>query len=81
MTVDGNTLALIEVRYRSDATFGAAASITRRTQRRTTAAARHLLLATHGDLRRHPARFDVMALAPDAEGRLQLDWIKGAFAA
>lgn len=77
--LDGNTLVLIEVRYRSDASFGgAAASITTRKQRRIIAAARHLL-ATRSDLRRYPARFDVVALAPDGGGELRLDWIKGAF--
>ena len=77
--LDGNTLTLIEVRYRADDSFGgAAASVTARKQRRLIAAARHLL-ATRSDLRRYPARFDVVALSPDTHGKLQFDWIKGAF--
>lgn len=77
--LDGNTLTLIEVRYRADDSFGgAAASVTARKQRRLIAAARHLL-ATRSDLRRYPARFDVVALSPDTAGKLQFDWIKGAF--
>ncbi|MET0658525.1 MAG: YraN family protein [Steroidobacteraceae bacterium] len=76
--LDGNTLVLIEVRYRADHSFdGAAASVTTRKQRRLIAAARHLL-ATRSDLRRYPARFDVVALSPDADG-MKFDWIKSAF--
>ena len=74
--LDGGTLALIEVRYRSSADFGgAAASVTWRKQRRIITAARHLLL-TRGDLRRYPARFDVVGMSPAA--RAQIEWIKAA---
>ena len=76
--LDGNTLALIEVRYRSSSRYGgAAASVTWRKQRRIINAARHLML-TRADLRRYPARFDVIAISSLA--RDQVDWIKGAFA-
>ena len=74
--LDGSTLALIEVRYRSSSRFGgAAASVTWRKQRRLVNAAEHLLLR-RADLRRHPARFDVIAIGPD-----EIEWIKGAFLA
>ena len=76
--LDGATLAIIEVRYRSSLDFGgAAASVTPRKQRRIVLAARHLLL-TRRDLRRYRARFDVvgvMAALPDSE----VEWIKAAF--
>lgn len=76
--LDGATLALIEVRFRSDKRFGgAAASVTWRKQRRLIHAAEHLLL-TRTHLRRYPARFDVVALAPGRSG-LQVEWIKNAF--
>jgi len=76
--LDGATLALIEVRYRADASFGgAAASVIWRKQRRIVNAARHLLRA-HAELRRYPARFDVVAVSP-AERGLQIEWIKHAF--
>lgn len=79
--LDGNTLVLIEVRYRGDDAFGgAAASVTPRKQQRLITAARHLL-ATRSDLRRYPARFDVVALSPDSAGALRFEWIKGAFCA
>lgn len=68
-------LALIEVRYRASTQFGgAAASVTWQKQRRIINAARHLL-ATRADLRRYPARFDVIAITPGAK----IDWIRNAF--
>lgn len=76
--LDGATLALIEVRFRSNKRFGgAAASVTWHKQRRLICAAEHLLL-TRSHLRRYPARFDVVALMP-GQGGLQVEWIKNAF--
>lgn len=74
---DGPTLALVEVRYRASTRFGgAAASVTWRKQRRLVNAARHLLL-THAELRRYPARFDVIAI--DGARDSAITWIKNAF--
>ncbi len=76
--LDGATLALIEVRYRADASFGgAAASVIWRKQRRIVNAARHLL-QSRAELRRHPARFDVIAVSPGRPA-LQIEWIRHAF--
>jgi putative endonuclease len=76
--LEGATLVLVEVRYRADARFGgAAASVTWHKQRRLVNAARHLLL-TRRDLRRYPARFDVVACSP-AERGMQVEWIRHAF--
>jgi putative endonuclease len=74
--LDGTTLVLVEVRYRSSDEFGgAAASVTWRKQRRLAHAAEYLL-RTHQELRRYAARFDVVAIsAPDR----RIDWIKRAF--
>jgi putative endonuclease len=76
--LDRATLVLIEVRSRSANRFGgAAASVTWRKQRRLTAAAGHLL-QTRADLRRYPARFDVVAISSGgADGKVE--WIKNAF--
>lgn len=75
--LDGATLALVEVRYRSSERFGgAAASVTWRKQRRLANAAEYLLLA-HQELRRYPARFDVVAISAAPEQRI--DWIRSAF--
>ena len=76
--LDGAVLALIEVRYRGTNAFGgAAASVTWRKQRRRITAARHLLL-TRADLRRYPARFDVVAITSGPRGP-EFRWIKAAF--
>jgi putative endonuclease len=76
--LDGAILVLIEVRYRAGADFGgAAASVTWRKQHRLANAAHHLLL-TQRELRRYPARFDVIAISPAAHG-LAIEWIKNAF--
>jgi putative endonuclease len=76
--LDGQVLALIEVRYRATNAFGgAAASVTWRKQRRIITAARHLLL-TRADLRRYPARFDVVAITSGRRGE-EVEWIKAAF--
>lgn len=78
--LDGATLALVEVRYRADGQFGgAAASVTWHKQRRIISAARHLLF-TRSDLRRYPARFDVVTVAPN-RGELEVKWIRAAFTA
>ncbi|MBB6094884.1 putative endonuclease [Povalibacter uvarum] len=72
--LQGGVLVLIEVRYRESAAFGgAAASVTWRKQKRIIIAARHLL-AYRADLRRYPARFDVVAV----EGT-KIEWIRNAF--
>jgi putative endonuclease len=74
--LEGATLVLIEVRYRSSLRYGgAAASVTLRKQRRIINAARHLL-ATRSDLRRYRARFDVIAMSRLHE---EPQWIKAAF--
>jgi putative endonuclease len=75
--LDGATLVLVEVRYRSSEQFGgAAASVTWRKQRRLANAAEYLLLA-HAELRRYPARFDVVAISGVPERRI--DWLRSAF--
>src|SRR5262245_23345801 len=76
--LDGRTLVLVEVRYRSSEKFGGAlASVAWRKQHRLARAAEHLLLR-RADLRRYPARFDIVAIKPAAAG-LRIDWIRHAF--
>jgi putative endonuclease len=72
------TLVLVEVRFRSSTDFGGgAASVTWHKQRRLITAARHLMLC-RADLRRYPARFDVIAVSPGARAP-QVNWIRNAF--
>jgi putative endonuclease len=77
--LDGVTLALVEVRLRSDDRFGgAAASVDRHKQQRLIIAARHLLL-TKPHYARYRARFDVIALTPQNKGATKIEWIRDAF--
>jgi putative endonuclease len=76
---DDTTLALIEVRLRSDLRFGgAAASVDTRKQKRLVIAARHLLL-TKPELTRYRARFDVIALTPQTGQEMKVEWLRDAF--
>lgn len=77
---DAQTLVLIEVRFRSERSFGgAAASVNKTKQQRLLRAAQHLL-QTHAAYRRYRARFDLVAI--DGSGaRPEIDWIKDAFRA
>lgn len=76
--LDGPTLVLIEVRCRSSKDYGgAAASVDWAKQRRLVRAAEHLLMK-RADLRRYPARFDVVAITT-GEPDTKIDWIKSAF--
>lgn len=76
---DGSTLVLVEVRSRSSRRYGGAAgSVDARKQKRLVATASHLLL-TRPDLRKYPARFDVIAIHDDGLRSPQIDWIRDAF--
>lgn len=76
--LDGKTLVLVEVRYRATNSYGgAAASITWEKQRKLVKTAEHLLMK-NPQLRRHPARFDVVAITTAASDT-KIEWIKSAF--
>jgi len=73
---DGGTLVFVEVRFRASERFGGAlASVGVRKQAKIIQAAAHYMAAKRVD---RPARFDVAAVSPD-QGRLAIQWIKGAF--
>ncbi len=75
---EGRTLVLVEVRLRSDRSFGgAAASVDAHKQQRLIRAAQHLL-QTHPQYRQLRARFDLVAIDGSDAAR-QVDWIKDAF--
>lgn len=80
--LDGGTLVLVEVRYRASCDYGgAAASVTWEKQRRLVRAAEHLLMK-RAELKRYPARFDVVAITigtATGAGEARIDWIKRAF--
>ena len=76
-----SVLVLVEVRSRSRPDYGsAAATISFAKQRRCALAARYLYLKRR-DLRRLPARFDVIAIDPPsrAGGEPRITWLRHAF--
>ena len=76
---DGNTLVIVEVRFRRDRGFGdAAASIGSAKQHKLILAAQHLL-QTDSRLRRRSMRFDVFAITEGRDGKIDCQWIKDAF--
>lgn len=71
---EGQTLVIVEVRYRQSEQFGGAlASITRQKQARIIAATQHYVIINH--LSQSAIRFDVVAVAGDN----RINWIKNAF--
>ncbi len=78
VALDGDVLAIVEVRYRaSDRCGGGAASITAAKRRRVVRAAR-VLLASQPALARLPARFDVVEVSGTA-GALDCRLLRAAF--
>jgi len=78
VALDGDVLAIVEVRYRaSDRYGGAAASITHAKRTRIIRAAR-VLLAKNPALAKLPARFDVVEVSGPADN-LHCDLIRAAF--
>lgn len=78
VALEGNVLALVEVRYRASDNFGgAAASLTFRKRASIVRAAQALLLQ-RPDLTQWPARFDVVEVTGEA-GRLRCGLIRDAF--
>lgn len=78
VAIDGDALALVEVRYRSRRDFGGpAASITAAKQARLARAAQ-AFLKSHPELARLPARFDVVEVEGEPE-QLRCRLIRAAF--
>lgn len=76
---EGETLVMVEVRYRRERGFGSAAeTVGTRKQAKLLRAAQHFLLQD-ARYRRQPMRFDVVAVNDKADGTSQMDWIKDAF--
>jgi putative endonuclease len=76
--LDQGVLAVVEVRLRRSLKFGGASvSIDHEKRRRIIQATRHLLLARR-ELRHLRVRFDVVTFDQSA-GRIEPEWIKGAF--
>lgn len=79
--LDGELLALVEVRQRSGHHFGGAlASVTRFKQRRIIRAAR-FFLRCRAQWRNRAIRFDVLAVQGSPQGAHDIIWVKDAFRA
>lgn len=77
---DGDAIVFIEVKARTSDRFGTPAeAVTRSKQRRICHIAVDYLARRR--LSTRPCRFDVVAVAPDASGRLTVEVIQGAFGA
>lgn len=75
---DNSCVVFVEVRYRRNPYFGGALeSVDRKKQEKLVITARHYL-QIHEHAAKRPARFDVIAISPGAQG-LQIEWIKDAF--
>lgn len=76
--MEREVLVLVEVRARANNEYGgAAASVDWKKQHRLVLAAEHLRMK-RAELRRYPARFDVVAITT-GEPKAKVDWIKNAF--
>lgn len=77
--LEGETLVFVEVRYRRSTRYGgAAASVDYRKQRKLLAAAA-LFLRWQPAFGNRRMRFDVVAVQPDAAGRMACEWLRDAF--
>jgi putative endonuclease len=75
---DKNTLVFIEVKTRSDHSFGSPAmAVTARKQRQISRTAENYLAQNH--LFDAPARFDVIGITLPADGKTEIDHIENAF--
>ena len=78
--LEGETLVVLEVRYREGLSHGSAAeSVDGAKQRRIAKAAQHFL-QTHPEHRRRSLRFDVVAVTGSRESPA-VEWIQDAFRA
>jgi putative endonuclease len=79
--LDGDVLAIVEVRQRAKHDFGGAlASVTWRKQRKIIRATRYFLQRQAG-WRAHAMRFDVLAVEGVPDGAHRIVWIRDAFRA
>ena len=76
--LDGDTVVFVEVRFRRHEAWGGALESVDAGKRSRLAAAAEQFLQEHARWRRHPCRFDVVAMSP-GENAAAFNWIKNAF--
>ena len=77
--LDGATLVLVEVRYRSSDAVRRRGCIGDLAQAAPARECGRVPAARAPELRRYPARFDVVAISRRAPETRRIDWIKSAF--
>ncbi|WP_317930931.1 YraN family protein [Halioxenophilus sp. WMMB6] len=74
-------LIFIEVKYRKQSAFGHAEEMVSTSKQQKIIATAQLFLASHSEFQQFDCRFDVVAMAYDAQQQLSINWIQDAFAA
>jgi len=77
--LDGNCVVFVEVRYRSDRSLTRAALTVDNYKQRKIARAAEMFLATRRTYSGNSARFDVVGVDRDADGRVTVEWLRDAF--
>jgi len=77
--LDGDCLVFVEVRYRSSRSFAPAAQTVDCHKQRKLARAAEMFLATRRTYAGKSARFDVIGVDRDADGRATVEWLRDAF--
>lgn len=73
--LDGDTVVFVEVRYRRHAAWGGALESVDARKRQRLALAAEQFLQRESGWRKHPCRFDVVALSPNEPP----NWLRNAF--
>ena len=77
--LDDDCVVFVEVRYRSDRSFTRAALTVDNHKQRKIARAAEMFLATRRIYSGNSARFDVVGVDRDADGRVTVEWLRDAF--
>lgn len=75
----GDSLAFVEVKYRTSDNFGSAAEHLRRGQQARLRRGAAIWLGKHDPRSLMPCRFDLLALSPLGPGQVAVEWLMDAF--
>ena len=77
---ENRTVAFVEVKYRTNDSFGSAISMVTAAKQRKLIYTAQIFLQQNSKLSSLDARFDVVGITPTANGNeLEYEWIRGAF--
>lgn len=77
--LDDDCLVFVEVRYRSGRSFARAVLTVDDHKQRKLVRAAEMFLATRRNFAGNPARFDVIGVDRDGDGRTTVEWLRNAF--